>query len=172
MEHPFGYKVLAGPMHQQGQRASTPDTRFIEQRAPAYHEQYAQHRAHEGTGSSNTPSGSGLNSDQYREAQGNALAEGNLVNAIAINQMTYAHQALPSNPIGKQQANNSYVRMVRTMGAVSVGTHTGVQQIPAPTDDEKFDMLVVRFQVEHKRNPTDDEQLAIIAKNGLNVSWL
>jgi len=171
MEHPFGYKVLAGPMHLQGQRASTPATRRIEQDAPAYHEEFSQHRKHEGTGSGKAPRESGLGGDEYRNWQRTALEEHNLDIAIAINQMTYANQTLPRDPIARQQSNDSYGRMVRNMGPVPLGTAGGVTHIPAPTDDQKFDMLVFRFQADHHRDPSYDEQLAIIAQYGLRPSW-
>jgi hypothetical protein len=172
MEHPYGYKVLAGPMHQTGARAATPATREIEQQAPAYHEELRQHRTHEGTGNSGNARESGLNAEQYRNWQRTALADQNPELAMAINQMTYAHQALPHNPVALAQANNSYGAMVNNMGPIPFGTPGGVQYLPAPTDDQKFDMLVFRFQVTFKRDPTDEEQLALIAKYNLRVSWL
>lgn len=172
MEHPFGYKVLAGPMHQTGARANTPDTREIEGNAPAYHEEYRPHRLHEGTGSRKEPRESGLNAEEYREWQRTALEGGNLDIAMGINQMTYAHQNLPRDPVASQQASDSYSRMVRNMGPVPLGTHGGVAYTPAPTDEQKFDMLVYRFMAEHHRPPTEAEQLEIISRNGLNPSFL
>src|SRR6185503_19660825 len=130
MEHPFGYNVLAGPLHVSGARASTPDTRLIERTAPAYHEEYSPHRGHEGTGNVNEPRESGLNSDQYRHDQRVALEDQNLDIAMALNQMTYGHQNLPRDRIGLEQSNDSYGRMVRNMGSVPLWTSGGVVQIP------------------------------------------
>jgi len=112
---------------------------------------------------------SGLNSQQYRQYQRVALEDQNLDIAMALNQMTYAHQKLQRDPIGLQQSNDSYSRMVRTMGSVPFGTSTGVTQIPAPTDRQKFDMLCYRFAAVHHRYPNDMEQLQICAENGLNI---
>lgn len=170
MEHPFGYAVLAGPQHS-GKRASNPTTRQIEQTAPAYHEELQQHRKHEGTGNVTEKQESGLNSDEYRRWTRTAMEDSNPEIAMAINQMTYAHQKLPHNPTSRAQANDSYNRMVRTMGPIPLGTTTGVQQVPV-TDDQKFDMLCYRFEVTFGRYPDEMEQLQIIAQHGLNVSWM
>jgi len=168
MEHPFGYNVLAGPLHVSGARASTPDTRLIERTAPAYHEEYSPHRGHEGTGNVNEPRESGLNSDQYRHDQRVALEDQNLDIAMALNQMTYGHQNLPRDRIGLEQSNDSYGRMVRNMGSVPLGTSGGVVQIPPPSPQQKFDMLCYRFAVTYHRYPTEEEQLIICAQNGLD----
>lgn len=172
MEHPFGYDVLAHPLHVK--RGSTPLAQQIEDEAPAYHEEKPQHRKHEGTGNiKKYPRESGLNAPQYRSWQRTALQDNNPDIAMAVNQMTYGHQKLEHDKIAQAQAWDSFIRMVKNMGKIPWANDSGqFEYLDPPTADMKFDMIVYRFMTIFKRPPNEDEQMGIIKTLGISPSWL
>jgi hypothetical protein len=171
MEHPFGYDVLAHPLHVK--RGSTSLARRIEDEAPAYHEEKQQHRKHEGTGNIvKHKRESGLNPPEYRSWQRTALKDNNPDIAMGINQMTYGHQKLEHDAIGQQQALDSYIRMVKNMGEIPLANEKGeLEYLDPPTDEMKFDMIVFRFATIFGRPPNEMEQMEIVRILGISPSW-
>lgn len=169
-EHPYGFAVLRGDIS--GKRGKGGVMRRIEQTAPAYQEHHRSHRDHIGTGNSNARGGSGINSAEYREWTGQALRDHNPEIAIAINQMDYAHMDRSgADPTEMQQADDSFNMMVRNMGSVPMGSGGQVVQLPPPTPRQRLDMLVIRWTLQHGRDPNDDELLAIALANNLLNAW-
>jgi Domain of unknown function (DUF4157)/Agrobacterium VirD5 protein len=169
-EHPYGYDVLSGDIP--GKRGKKPELRKIENEAPAYQEVKDLHRSHIGTGTTLKPGRSGINSIEYREWQRQALSDHNPDIAMATNQMDYAfmdHSKI--DKIEAQQANESYAMSVRGMGPIPVGINNQVAYYPAPTDEQKLNMLFYQWARTHGRYPNEQEEMQIAAENGLGEAW-
>lgn len=117
-EHAFGYETLSRGID--AKRGKSSEARSLENRAPAYQEVKAFHRAHIGTGTRGDRDASGFNSQEYRDTQNSLLASGDASSALQVNQLAYAF-----NPAFRQAkgpaisaADDSYTTMVGNLDAV------------------------------------------------------
>jgi hypothetical protein len=79
-EHVVGYEVLGHGAKRDGSELA----KTIENRAPAYQEDFDSHRGHIGTGSWKDYRGTGESSKQYRVAQRRAVSAGKVGNAVQL----------------------------------------------------------------------------------------
>jgi hypothetical protein len=123
-EHAFGYETLSRGIG--AKRGKSSEARSLENRAPAYQEVKAFHRAHIGTGTHGKRDASGFNSQEYRDTQNSLLASGDASSALQINQLAYAFlPAKAFHPAFQQAkgfdiaaADDSYTSMVGKLDAV------------------------------------------------------
>jgi hypothetical protein len=120
-EHPIGFEVLN---RTSGSKRGTPGSAYeLEYDAPAYQEEYSQHRPHPGTGTSLKTHASGLNSQTYRDSQRTLMESRDVSSAVQLNQLGYAFspgfQNKGKTPTPHQSAaDDSYKTMVDNMDRV------------------------------------------------------
>lgn len=113
-EHIIGYKVAAPSLP----RGGSAFAKVAENKMPAYQEELLSHREHAGTGS-------GKESDAYRELQRATLDESGVGAAFQLNQEFYAHQASFRSSDAKrkaalEKADDSFFDMVANTDWASV----------------------------------------------------
>jgi hypothetical protein len=126
-EHTIGFE----PLNQTTglKRGSKGRATSLENHAPAYQESKPMHRAHIGTGTTGEKDGSGFNSHTYRESQRSLLEQGEVGDAVQLNQLGYAfledegHERMFQKETGwqKDAADESFQTMVKNMGEVTYG---------------------------------------------------
>jgi hypothetical protein len=82
-EHVVGYEVFGHG----AKRGGSEFAKTIENRAPAYQEDFDSHRGHIGTGSWKDYRGTGESSEQYRVAQRRTVRGKRVGNAVQLNQL-------------------------------------------------------------------------------------
>ena len=156
-EHPIGMAVLLAS--QSNLRGKNPDTRRIENCAPAYQEFRPLHRAHIGTGTKNEIDGSGFNSHSYRETLKVLIEDAEPAAAIQINQLCYAFDPeFRGDSVDHQVAEASFNNMASTMKEFPRYDDGGTEvAVAAVTDEERLEMLVARHVARTGKYPTEDE---------------
>jgi OTU-like cysteine protease/Agrobacterium VirD5 protein len=164
-EHTVGYEVFGDSLD----RGGSPFAKVIENRAPAYQEEFASHRAHIGTGSWKDYRGTGVSSDQYRRDQRRMVGNKQVGNAVQFNQLNYAYQPEfrdPSAASNLQKADNSFEQMVKSFQPVPFKFGDTWSQVPV-TGIEKAEMLLSRKEARTGSRTTRKEELEAMKKLGI-----
>jgi len=168
-EHTIGYEAL-GRGSGDGRGAGR-QQKFVENHAWAYQEDKPAHRAHWGTGMHKDESPSGFKSSQdYRDAQRNALEAGDPNTAIQLNQLDYAFRPefrATNNTLSGQIADESFRHMIMNAHARGEGIHyataPGVNGVTPPlTDRDAAELLLNRPVIRDQRLPTLAEEQDVI----------
>lgn len=166
-EHTIGFEPLnrsSGEKRGKGIRS-----RYLENVAPAYQEQKAMHRAHIGTGSNEQEDHpSGFKASTYRQTQRTLVEDGNVGDAVQINQLGYAYiRPTLQKSVAADQADDSFNVMVENMHSVTYADGP-VNKTVMVTAKQRAEMHLSRQVVLTKRYPTLAEENIVRKKYGLD----
>jgi hypothetical protein len=127
-EHPIGFE----PINQTNEtkRGGKGRTKELENKAPAYQEEYDAHRQHIGTGNRGYVDESGFNAREYRDTQRSFLLQNEPGIAIQLNQLGYGQDknfGFSTKP-SQLQSNESFFNMVQNVGSFSIANDTKDKQ--------------------------------------------
>jgi hypothetical protein len=163
-EHVVGYEVFGHG----AKRGGSEFAKTIENRAPAYQEDFDSHRGHIGTGSWKDYRGTGESSEQYRVAQRRMVRGKRVGNAVQLNQLYYAHQPEfragdPSHQSNLKKADDSFQRMVQNFAPVPLWDGSTLVKVGV-TAIEKAEMNLARMTARGGSYPTRKEELEQMKK--------
>jgi RHS repeat-associated protein len=168
-EHTIGYEAL-GRGSGDG-RGAGKQQKFVENHAWAYQEDKPSHRAHHGTGMHSGPSPSGFKSSQdYRDAQRNALEAGDPNTAIQLNQLDYAFRPefrATNDTLSGEIADESFRHMIVNAHArgegIQYATGPGTNGVTPPlTDRDAAELLLNRPTIRGQQMPTLAQEQDVI----------
>lgn len=155
-EHTVGYEVFGDSE----KRGGSDFAKYIENTAPAYQEDYDQHRFHIGTGTHKNFRGTGESSGQYRSTQ-RSLVKGRTVgSAVQMNQLYYAHQPgfQDQTASGLGKADESFEHMVDNFGSIPF-QFEGTWERVGVSETEKAEMSLSRYTARNATFPSRKQEL-------------